>query len=218
MGRRRLASLVFGPICLFVAVMAFVAAFVAHPPALGWVGLGVLATALICVGVVLYRVFLRTRTNEPRRHPHESGLYRLLVVVDAEIEPDDLCSAVRLRTLGRRSEVHVVAPIIPSSMLHFVVDDEDDERREAERRLQIALRSLNGAGIAAKGAVGSDDPLQAAGDELAGFPADEVLLVAPLASRRTWLNQRAEQQLRDLFGVPVSTSFGKRELSWLSNG
>ena len=58
--------------------------------------------------------------------------------------------------------------------------------------------------LATRGAVGSDDPLQAIGDALAVFRAGEVLLVAPEMSRRRWLDYDLERQARDVYGVHVS--------------
>ena len=70
------------------------------------------------------------------------------------------------------------------------------------------MAALAEAGIPAQGAIGTDDPLQATGDVLHDFPADEILLVGPLPSQRQWLDRDFERRARDLFGVPVSTVFG----------
>jgi hypothetical protein len=130
-------------------------------------------------------------------------------VVDVDIEPSELCSAARLRVIGRCSEVHVVAPVAPRP-LHFLAADEERERYDAKRRLQEALDSLLGANIHARGGVGTDDPLQAAADALVGFPADEILFVGSLPSARDWRERDFELRARDILGVPVSTVFGER--------
>ena len=209
MSKRSLAPLAFGPIVLFLVAMALVSAFVTHPPILGWVGLGLLAVVLLAAAAAFFTAFSRMRTNAPRLHPHESDVHRLLVVTDADVDPIELTSAVRLRVLGRHAEVRVVAPVMPSSALHFLAEDEDTETGAARQRLRRTLRSLAEAGIHAQGVVGTDDPLQAAGDELASFRADEILFVAMLPSRRTWLDRDVELQARDRFGIPASTVFAK---------
>ena len=209
MSKRSLAPLAFGPIVLFLVAMALVSVFVTHPPILGWVGLSLLAVVLLAVAAAFVTAFSRMRTNAPRLHPHEGAVHRLLVVTDADVEPVELASAVRLRVLGRPAEVHVVAPMMPSSALHFLAGDEDTEMVAAQHRVEQALQTLTAAGIPAQGVVGTDDPLQAVGDALASFQADEILFVAVLPSRRTWLDRDAELEARDRFGIPASTVFAK---------
>jgi hypothetical protein len=207
MNKSRLAWLVFAPIGLYVALMLGLAAFVVHPPLLGWIGLAVMGVMALAAGSRALAFFSRMRTNAERLHPHAGVVYRLLVVTDVDVEPAEICSSVGLRTIGRRTEVRVVAPVI-ASPLHFVSADEESEAFDAARRLQATLAALAKAGIPAQGAVGTDDPLQAVGDVLHDFPADEILLVGPLPSRRQWLDRDFERRARDLFGVPVSTVFG----------
>jgi hypothetical protein len=213
MTRRTLALIVYTTIGAYLAVLLGLALFVTTPPALGWVGLGVLTAIVLLAGTLVVVFFPRARTNADRIHPHEGGLYRLLVVTDAEVEPAELRSAVKLRVLGRRSEVRVVAPVVTPSALHFLADDEEGEHAAADDRLAATLHILESAGIEADGIVGTDDPLQAVGDALVAFPADEILLVASLPTTRTWLERDFEKQARDVFGVPVSTVYGEIHLS-----
>jgi hypothetical protein len=78
-------------------------------------------------------------------------------------------------------------------------------REDARVRLAETLQGLARFGIEARGVVGTDDPLQAIGDSLAGFPANEILLAAPEARQRTWLEHGLERQVRDVSGVHVSS-------------
>ncbi len=205
---RRLGVAVFVAVGLYFALMVGLAAFVLHPPLLGWIGLAVAASiATLAVGLGL--AFLsRMRTNAPRLHPRSGAVHRLLVVADVDVEPDEIGSAVRLRTVGRRADVRVVAPVVAST-LHVLSADEEHETFDATQRLRSTIGALAAAGITASGVVGTDDPLQAVGDVLSEFPADEILLIARLQSRRLWLDQDFERRARDLFGVPVSTVFGE---------
>lgn len=207
MNNDRLAQLVFLTIGLYVALMLGIAAFVVHPPLLGWIGLAVVGVVALLAGTLAVAFFSRVRTNAERLHPHPGGVYRLLVVTDVDVEPAEICSSVGLRTIGRRAEVRVVAPVI-ASPLHYVSADEERESFDAARRLQATLAALANAGIPAQGAVGTDDPLQAVGDALRDFPADELLLISRLQPARSWLDRDFELRARDLFGVPVSTVFG----------
>ncbi len=208
MGKRSLALLVFVPIGVYLLTMILIAALVTHPPALGWVGLGAASAIGLLAGAAALRLFARTRTNSVRTHPHPGPLYRLLVVADTDVEPAELVSAVRLRLLERDAEVHLVAPVVPSAF-HFFTDDEEHERAATNRRLEKAQRALAAAGIEARGMLGTDDPLQATADALAGFRADEILLVGTLEPARSWLDDDFEARARDLFDIPVATVYGR---------
>jgi hypothetical protein len=126
-------------------------------------------------------------------------VFRLLVVVASVYEPSAPRRAVRSRVAGRRYEVLVLAPVV-SPPLHVLTESEHREETEANGRARKAVVLLDEIGIAARGEVGADDPLQAIGAALVAFPADEILLVARDADHRSWLKHRA----RDLFGVHVT--------------
>jgi hypothetical protein len=205
---------VLAPIVIYLALMLLLAVFYLHPPTLGWVGLGVLSALALTAGAVAVHLVSGMGTNTVRLHPHAGPLFRLLVVIDVDVEPSELCAAARLRVIGRRSEVRVLAPLAPTPV-HFLAADEESERREAKRRLQEALTALLGANIHAEGFIGTDDPLQAAGDVLADFPADEILFVGSLPAARDWREHDFERRARDVLGVPVSTVFGVRASSRL---
>jgi hypothetical protein len=207
MRKEPFAPLVFGAVVLYFALMTTLAAFVVHPPLLGWIGLA-LAASVGLLAAALAVVFLSgMRTNATRLHPRASAVYRLLVVSDVDVEPAVLSSEVALRIRGRRAQVYAVAPVMASE-LHFLAADEEREQAGAAARLALTLRTLAEAGIVARGSIGTDDPLQAVGDVLAEFAADEVLLLSSLPARRSWLDRDFELRARDMFGVPVSTVFG----------
>ena len=210
MSRRSIAPLVFLTITAYSALMLALAVFVLHPPALGWVGLGLATVAGWLGGALVVWLFGGTRTNPVRLHSRPGGLYRLVIVTDTDVEAAELASAVRLRVIGRTAEVRVVAPVM-TTPIHFLAAAEEAEREDASRRLQTTLTALRAAGIDAQGTVGIDDPLQALGDVLGDFHADEILLVGTLPARRDWLDRGFERQARDLFGVPVSTIYGRKQ-------
>jgi hypothetical protein len=207
MRKEPFAPLIFCSVGLYFALMTALAAFVLHPPLLGWIGLAVAASVGMLAAAVALAFFARMRTNSVRAQPHAGPVYRLLVVSDADVDPAELSSAVGLRLAGRRARVFVIAPVM-SSELHFLATDEEREQAGAAARLARTLRTLAEAGIVARGSVGTDDPLQAVGDVLAEFPADEVLLLSSLPARRSWLDRDFEVRARETFGVPVSTVSG----------
>lgn len=201
--RRRPLLLFIGPAGLYVTTLLVLAVFVLHPPTLGWIGLGVAAVLALAIAGVATRLLPRTRTNADRLHPHAGPVYRLLLVADGNPRPWRLRAAVQSRVRGRPHEVYVVAPV-GASLLHFLTEDEGESQEAAQRRLESILRQLGEVGVAARGRVGTDDPLQAIGDALAFFPADEILVVDGEEAAGRWLDYRLEQQARDLFGVHVS--------------
>jgi hypothetical protein len=204
MRNKTLGKLIVAPIGLYVVLMVVLAAFVVHPPLLGWIGLGLAASLAFLVTALAVAFFSRMRTNADRLHPRAESVHRILVVVDADIEAAELASAVRVRAIGRSVEIRVVAPVMVSP-LHFASVAEDAERAAAERRLHLSVTALETAGVSASGVIGTDDPLQAVADVLADFPAHEILLVSSSRARRGWSDRDFELRARDLFGVPVAT-------------
>lgn len=196
--------LIFIPIAAFLALLVCVAVFVAHPSTLGWIGLAVIGTASVAVGVIAAVLFPRSRINARRERPRIGDPFRLLVIVDAGCRGTALCDAVLDRAAGRDAEVFVVAPVI-ASPLHVLAEEEPRERSAAASRLREALSALARHGIDARGTIGADDPVTAVGDALAEFPAAEILLVAPDGSHRRWLERDLERVVRDAYGVHVST-------------
>src|SRR5665213_1447895 len=155
MSKQSLARVVFVPIGIYLAGLLALAAFVLHPPALGWIGLAVAAFLALLAGAAVVAFLPRVGANAVRLHPRAGAVYRLLVVADVDAEPDELCSAVGLRAIGRPAEVHVVTPVI-ATPLHFLADDEEGDRHDAGRRLEATLSSLTDIGVRAVGVVGTD--------------------------------------------------------------
>lgn len=192
-----------GPVLAYLAVLLVVGLYVTTPPALGWLGFGVVALlGVLAAGLAAY-LYPLSRTNAERRHPRSDAPFRLLVVLDSDSDPKVLRRAVRRTLAGRSGEVLVVAPVI-SSPIRFLTDSDGEERAAAEARLGSAVQALRQAGIAAEGVLGSDDPLLAIGDALTAFPASGILLVAPEAARRGWLEHDLERKVRDVYGEHVT--------------
>ena len=196
--------LVVTPLAAGLAVQIALGLFVVHPPALGWIGLGIAAAGLTAAVVVLFTgLFSAARVNAVRLHPRVGPVRRVLIVVEGRALRSVFSAAVQAHVGRGPYEVLVVAPI-GVSLIHFLTDDHAESRRLAARRLASALATLREAGIPAQGVVGTDEPLQAIGDALASFPADEILIVDGDDSSGRWLERRLERKARDLFGVPAS--------------
>lgn len=204
MRERPYVVLSFGLVLAYLAVLLLVAAFVVGPSTLGWVGLGIVSAIGLAIGATASVLYPRSRSNAPRLHPRPGAPVRLLVVADAHCSGTALCRAVQQTLAGRPAEVFVLAPVL-ASPLHFLTDAEEAEREDARVRLTEALQGLARAGIQARGALGSDDPLQAIGDTLVDFHAGEILRVAPEQRRRSWLERDLARRARDSYGLHVST-------------
>lgn len=204
MRERPFLVLFVAPAAAFLLALAGITTLVARPSALGWAGFGVLATIGLAAALAASLLVSRGRTNAERVHPRGGAIFRLLVVADAHCDRNALSETARRLISDRPSELYVVAPVL-ASPLHFLADDEEHERDDARARLAETLQGLSELGADVRGMLGSDDPLQAIGDALVVFPADEILLALP-GHGRSWVERDLGRKARDLFGVHVSTA------------
>jgi len=126
---------------------------------------------------------------------------RVLVVVTDTVAGSELIGGLGEQVRDTEStEVIVIAPAVERTAFRHLLGDVDTATEEAGRRLEISLRELNRAGIAALGEVGDSDPLVATEDALRRFGADEVLVVARTDDQARWfehgLFERAREELR----------------------
>jgi hypothetical protein len=99
--------------------------------------------------------------------------------------------------------VHVVVPVRVSH-LHFLTDDEAEERRQAETSMSISVGLLRRRGVLTTGSVGTDKPLESMTDALGSFPATRVLLANPPEEESYWLERGLPAKARALTRVPVT--------------
>ncbi len=134
-------------------------------------------------------------SNEPKR--------RILVIANETVGGAVLHDAVRFRARSARAiEVLVVAPALNSRLRHWFSDDAA-ARRGAEARLRASLSRLGRAGIDVSGRVGDADPLQAIGDALASFAADEIIVATHSEGRSHWLARDLVRRARARHDEPV---------------
>ena len=179
---KRLVPLVIRPwmLPLIVAALAvpIIVGFATAGPPLG-LALGALAVAVLLV------VAARASYDEPiETVPAPDSRYRLLVVADEPVDDPGLVGQISAiadegRAVLDRDQAPQVLVLAParSSLLDRWASDLAEAREAAARVLAISLASLAAAGLDARGSVGDADPVQAITDELASFPAREVLLV-----------------------------------------
>jgi hypothetical protein len=100
------------------------------------------------------------------------------------------------------TEVLVIAPAL-NSRLRYWLSDEDEARRGADLRLAEYLQGLHAAGIAASGRVGDPDPVQAIGDALREFDAQQIVIPRRRGGRPHWLARDTVERARRRFALPV---------------
>lgn len=126
---------------------------------------------------------------------------RILVIATSDIPADEIGSQISTR-FGAESELRVVAPASGLSRIDWLTNAEDDARADAEDRAERLADALPGDDVPAD--VGDTDPLQAIEDALAGYPADEIVVITRPEDETTWLESGAAEDARARFAVPIT--------------
>jgi hypothetical protein len=201
-GAKTNVALIFASIAAVLVGAALVTAFVVDPPALGWFGFAVASAIVVGLGAAATVLLPRMRVSPPTPALATDRERRLLVVADAYCREAVLCDEIQARLDGAVA-VHLVVPVRVSH-LHFLANDEAEERRDAQETMRITVGLLRRRGIRATGAVGSDKPLESMTDALATFPATRVLLALPPAEESYWLERDLLPKARALTDLPVT--------------
>ena len=128
--------------------------------------------------------------------------HRVLVVANETCAGRALLEELRGR-VGPGSEVLVVAPALNSRLRHIFADT-DAAYAAAEERLAESIEMLRAAGIAASGAVGDSDPVQAIEDALVEFGATEIVISTHPPERSNWLEKRVVERASERFELPIA--------------
>lgn len=147
-------------------------------------------------------VFPRLRADAQQTVAAADGEQRLLVVADPRCSELVLRDEIEARLRGAVA-VHLVVPVCVSP-LHFLTDDENDERRDSTESLLLSVRLLQQHGVPTTGSLGGDDPLEAMTDALRRFPATRVLLAVPPDDENYSLERRLLENERALTSIPVT--------------
>jgi hypothetical protein len=184
------------PVAAYLATLLLVAALYVKPPLVGWIGFVVVGALSCLVAAGALALFPRMRAAVDAVAAPDPT--HLVVLADTSCPADRLCDTIALQLAGRTPDVLVVAPVL-ASPLHYLAGDEGREQWDAEARLGVVVAALRERGLHVEGRVGDDDPLQALGDALVGFPAGEALVVTSPQSH--WLEAGLFERARRL--VPV---------------
>jgi hypothetical protein len=192
----------------FVIVMAVLFGAVALAGILGdrWVALGVFLALGLGIAVGMY-MKSEPRSPEPavwdRRRSPADGPKKLLVIANETVAGRALRGEIVQRTKDADFDVLVVCPALNSRIRHWT-SDEDHARALAQERLEMSLAALADAGVAARGEVGDDDPIQAIEDALRTFGADEIVISTHPPGRSNWLERGVITRARERFDIPIT--------------
>jgi hypothetical protein len=195
------------PIVLVLFGGGVVLALAASAGLAAWllVGLaGIVLAALLALAYVRRHPHPAAATTPPAVVPGESadGPYRVLVIADESCVDPGFPARIAGHAGSRRVEALVVAPTIGSRVARWTGDEA--QFAEARRHLEDTVAALVGAGIAARGETGADDPLQAADDGLREFPADEIVFVTKPGTSTDWAERGVVEAARQRYAVPVT--------------
>ncbi|HEY2479480.1 MAG TPA: hypothetical protein VGI17_12220 [Solirubrobacterales bacterium] len=178
---------------LIVAAIAFaiVGGFYVGGP-----GLGLAVGALAASSALVFAIV------DPPRPPivpraAADGRDRLLLVVE-DADPGAILTAAALAAAASEAglEILILVPLV-KTFLERWSEDVGPPRRRAQERVAFAMAELRRAGASAGGRIGDEDPVQAVADIVAGYPANQVTLVA--ASPR---GDKVAAELRRRLTVP----------------
>ena len=194
------------PIVAVVLGILFLVALTAELGIWGWVlfGIGALVALAVLLAVLGRRHRHPSELDAPttRRTSVRDGRFRVLVVSDASSTSQAFHDEVVAHAAGRPLEVLVVAPALGSRLSHWTGDDR--ARDKAQANLEATVSKLLDAGVAARGKVGSDDPIQAADDALREFPADEIVFATHPEGAVNWKERGVVEIARSRYQLPVS--------------
>lgn len=129
--------------------------------------------------------------------------HRVLIAVGEPVETtEQLPSSIR-SLIDAADEVLVIAPSLPSR-LRWLVSDTDQATERADERLRVVLGQLDELGAAARGRVGSDDPLEAFDDAVREFDPGHILVALRAGERAGWQERGLIDQVLVRFGRPVT--------------
>ena len=190
----------------FVLVVGALFLAVALAAAIGGAGVALAVFLALALGVAA-GLYLRSepKVREPAvwERKAEPGRKRLLVVANETVAGRALRDQIVQRAGAGDVDVFVVAPALNSRLRHWT-SDEDGARALAQERLDASLAALGAAGVAARGEIGDDDPLQALEDALRVHGADEIILSTHPPGRSNWLEKGLVDQARDLSDCPIT--------------
>ena len=185
-----------------VALVLILAAVVALIAARFVVGAGLLVIAALWFALVRLGG-QRDRTRPIDVATNDDSIRRVLVLSHEGLAGEGLTRAIEERSVEHaKLHVRVLVPALASSIDHLAgdVDAEIEDAGGGGERIAASLRK---DGVEADSAIGDSDSEQALEDELATYPADEIIVVNPRESQMGKLERAATSRAQD--GTPIPT-------------
>jgi hypothetical protein len=126
---------------------------------------------------------------------------KILALTSEPINAEALGSAVGSE-VTEQAEVLVIAPAL-NTKVRFWTSDTDQAIERADKVQEESVERLAEEGVDAAGDTGESDPLLAIQDNLATYPADEIVLFTHAKGERNWLEEGVVDEAKERFDVPV---------------
>lgn len=130
------------------------------------------------------------------------ALKLLIAAGDLATGPEELPPGVR-GLIDAADEILVVTPTLPGRF-EWLASATDRAREQADERLQGVLGQLEEIDSEARGAVGSDDPLEALADFIREFGPDHLLIALRGEERAGWQEKGLPDQIQQRFDLPMT--------------
>jgi hypothetical protein len=128
----------------------------------------------------------------------------ILVIATVPVQGDALQTHAPELALPADASVRVVSPASRLSRVQWLTNEEDAAR---EKAAEIATDTASAVSATTDAEVDADvgdvDPLRAAEDALATFPADELVVLVRSEDRASWLERASVEDGFERFGLPV---------------
>jgi hypothetical protein len=130
------------------------------------------------------------------------GLRLLIAAGGVAAAAENVPDSVRV-LIHEADDVLVIAPSLPGR-IQWLVSDTDKATERADERLQVVLGQLEELGTAARGRIGSDDPLLAFEDAVREFAPDHLLIALRREDRAGWQERGLLDKLLERFAIPIT--------------
>jgi GABA permease len=135
----------------------------------------------------------------------DDSTHRVLVLANQTVGGRALLAEIQNRSRGRSSEILVVVPALTSTPLEHWASDVDQALDEAGDRLDASLKTMEAAGLHARGYVGDHhEPNASLEDALRDFPADEVIISTHPPDKSRWLERGVVTRARTEVPLPIT--------------
>lgn len=128
---------------------------------------------------------------------------RLLIAVGAAAASAEAVPSGVRTLIDAADEILVIAPTLPSR-LQWLVSDSDAATERADERLRIVLGHLDDVSAAARGRMGSDDPLTAFEDAVRELHPSHIVVALRPEERSGWQERGLIDEVLARFSLPVT--------------